>query len=84
MDREKIMEAACEVCRWPFQCESEDELNEEHCSSCPVAAAMGMTVTGVYDQEEVHLNCTVVIWSNSETGEQSIGWWENGSPPDGQ
>lgn len=31
----------------------------------------------VYDQCEVHENCTVEVWSNSETGETSIGWWEN-------
>ncbi len=33
--------------------------------------------TGIYDIEEVHPNCTVQIWRNSQTGEESIGWWEN-------
>lgn len=28
----------------------------------------------IYDQEEVHRNCKVTIWSNSITGKQSIGW----------
>ena len=30
----------------------------------------------VYDRREVHHHCTVEIWSNSVTGETSIGWWE--------
>ena len=34
----------------------------------------------IFDEEEVHENCTVVIWRNSETGEQSIGWRENAEP----
>lgn len=33
--------------------------------------------TIIYDQEEIHENCTVQIWKNSATGEVSIGWWEN-------
>ena len=31
----------------------------------------------VYDECEIHDNCTVEIWTNSKTGEQSVGWWEN-------
>ena len=31
----------------------------------------------VFDQEEVHENCTVVIWRNSVTGDESVGWWDN-------
>jgi len=33
-----------------------------------------LTNSGVYDEEEVHHNCLVQIWRNSETGEESIGW----------
>lgn len=33
--------------------------------------------TNIYDEEEIHENCTVQIWRNSQTGEESIGWWEN-------
>ena len=33
--------------------------------------------TDIYDIEEVHPNCTVQIWRNSQTGEESIGWWPN-------
>jgi len=32
---------------------------------------------GIYDEEEIHPNCTVQIWRNSVTGEESIGWWDN-------
>ena len=32
----------------------------------------------VFDEEEVHENVTVVIWRNSVTGEESIGWYEDG------
>lgn len=38
--------------------------------------------TCLYDQEEIHRNCTVQIWSNSVTGEISIGWWENATEAD--
>lgn len=30
--------------------------------------------TNIYDQEEVHHNCTVQILRNSVTGETSFGW----------
>lgn len=32
--------------------------------------------TGIYDKEEIHHNCTVQVWTNSVTGETSVGWWE--------
>lgn len=35
------------------------------------------TETNIYDEEEIHENCTVQILRNSQTGETSIGWWEN-------
>lgn len=35
------------------------------------------TETNIYDEEEIHENCTVHILRNSVTGETSIGWWEN-------
>lgn len=31
----------------------------------------------LYDVEEIHPNCTVQVWKNSVTGEESVGWWEN-------
>jgi len=41
-------------------------------------------VTNVYDEREVHENCTVEIWKNSATGEISIGWYENNDKPKGE
>lgn len=40
-------------------------------------------VTGVaiYDEEEIHPNCTVQILRNSVTGDISIGWWDNEDEP---
>lgn len=37
--------------------------------------------TNVFDVEEVHPNCTVIIWKNSVTGEYSIGWYDNDEEP---
>ena len=31
----------------------------------------------MFDDEEIHENCTVQIWKNSVTGETSVGWWRN-------
>ena len=31
----------------------------------------------IYDEEEIHDNCTVQILRNSTTGDISVGWWEN-------
>ena len=30
----------------------------------------------IYDTEEVYKGCTVQVWSNSKTGETSIGWYQ--------
>lgn len=37
----------------------------------------------LYDQEEIHDNCTVQILRNSYTGAVSVGWWENDAAPKG-
>lgn len=31
---------------------------------------------GVYNEEEIHENCTVQVWRNTVTGETSVGWWQ--------
>jgi len=33
--------------------------------------------SNIYDEEEVHTNCTVQILRNTYTGKISIGWFEN-------
>ena len=35
----------------------------------------------IYDEVELHTDCTVQILKNSVTGEISIGWWDNAHPP---
>ena len=37
--------------------------------------------TNIFDQEEIHPNCTVQILKNSVTGEVSVGWWPNDNKP---
>lgn len=41
------------------------------------------TEVNLYDKEEIHHNCTVQVWMNTETGQTSIGWWPEGEPPVG-
>lgn len=36
----------------------------------------------IFDKEELHNDCTVQIWENTETGAVSVGWWENGNEED--
>lgn len=43
----------------------------------------GAVEINLFDQEEIHTNCTVQIWRNSKTGEESVGWWDNDNPPKG-
>lgn len=54
---------------------------EKIIEDAPAAESCVSVSTNLYDQEEIHKNCTVQIWSNSVTGESSIGWWENSSEP---
>ena len=35
----------------------------------------------MFDDEEIHENCTVQVLTNSVTGETSVGWWRNDKPP---
>ena len=35
--------------------------------------------TNIFDEEELHDNCTVQILKNTKTGESSTGWWDNDS-----
>ena len=44
----------------------------EDCDKCPKAKIE----ENIYDEEEIHHNCTVQILRNSITGKTSIGWWE--------
>jgi hypothetical protein len=42
----------------------------------------GMIETNLFDQEELHTDCTVQVLTNSVTGECSVGWWDNSHPPE--
>lgn len=33
----------------------------------------------LFDERVVYPNCTVEIWRNSLTGDESVGWWRNES-----
>lgn len=32
----------------------------------------------IHDGDEVIENCTIQIWRNSVTGDESVGWYRNG------
>lgn len=56
--------------------------NDRKVSLCQLDATLPYewktpTETNIYDEEEIHENCTVQILKNSVTGETSVGWWEN-------
>lgn len=42
-----------------------------------------MIETNLFDVEEIYPDCTVQVLRNSITGEVSVGWWPNDSPPEG-
>jgi len=33
--------------------------------------------TNIFDEEETIPNCTVQVLRNTQTGEESVGWWRN-------
>lgn len=41
------------------------------------------TEVNLFDKEEIHHNCTVQVWTNTATGQTSIGWWPEGEAPPG-
>lgn len=43
----------------------------------PECPGNGAIEINVFDECEIHTDCTVEIWRNSVTGQVSIGWWEN-------
>lgn len=59
-------------------CMVEDTPFWEESDFAPVKVSVAL-----YDQEEIHHNCTVQILSNSVTGDVSIGWWPEDRNPYG-
>ena len=37
--------------------------------------------TNIFDKEEIYPDCTVQVLTNTVTGEVSVAWWPNDSPP---
>ena len=64
-------------CRW--KCEQLYNDDEAIGSDCPFkeySPSEKKISTNLYDQEEIHHNCTVQILRNSVTGDVSVGWWK--------
>lgn len=59
---------------------------ETTAENAPIIFTNGQIVDvnlNLYDQEEIHDNCTVQILRNSYTGVVSVGWWDNDAAPKG-
>ena len=96
-DREKLIELIRDIqlfgrmekheeCSITFWSPKNEDL-ADHLLANGVTLAKDMDVpskveTNIFDQEEIHHNCTVQILTNSVTGERSIGWWPENEPPE--
>ena len=59
---------------------SNDECHLGRPPNCPLSVLPDYTALvepGIYDEEELHNDCTVQVLRNSITGHTSVGWWEN-------
>ena len=72
-DCRHYLRIAGEACVAPLLREAADAIE----ALAPFAPDSFVVETTVFDEEEVHEDCTVVIWRNSVTGEESIGWYES-------
>lgn len=65
----------------PLRCmhklENAYAIKETSLGGAAAAAQVIELHTSLFDTEEIHENCTVQVWSNSTTGDVSVGWWEN-------
>ena len=76
MERDKIIRV---LSRYSEKCLS-DKLDYDFARAVTAAIKelRGTKVTtSIYDQEEIHENCTVQVLTNTVTGEVSVGWWNN-------
>lgn len=53
-----------------------DGERDKNCPLKPFTPPEPQITTNIYDQEEIHHNCTVQVLTNSLTGEVSVGWLE--------
>ena len=73
----------CEVCKHKEPCPFEMLGNYDNmCKRFEPQDGIIKVDTNLFDEVEIHKNCTVQILRNSVTGETSIGWWENDSSND--
>jgi len=49
---ETIMEAACNLCHWPFLFEDEEAMYEAKCGHCPIEAAVESVLDRIPEKEE--------------------------------
>ena len=65
----------CPTVGYPGMCKFE-EIDEKKFFTPP---SLQITETNIsyYDKVETHENCTVQILTNTQTGDVSVGWWEN-------
>jgi hypothetical protein len=75
----------CVLCEVEFSEMGESfDCCDERLADCPLAELPQQNVeTNLFDQEEIHANCTVQILRNSVTGKVSVGWWPNDNKPIG-
>ena len=72
----------CKVCGWNPEVEkARKEKIINKMNGITEGPSESAVETNVFDLEEVHDNCTVIIWSNSTTGEKSWAWYDNDNPP---
>ena len=59
---EAVMQAVCELCRWPLDfSEDEEVLNEEHCNHCPAALAVDDLCKSLQTERSTVTNMTRLI-----------------------
>lgn len=91
IDRDPLIQEYQESLKWLEDHIDELDLVEYETQTAAVSMALTMLIQapvrgGIreetderrFDVVERHENCTVEVLRNSETGEESVGWWENG------
>lgn len=78
--RELAYQLRWEASRLPNKFSANDELFQVMNEAAEFIESMAFD-PGLFDRIETYPDCTVEVWSNSDTGHCSVGWWENSSPP---
>ena len=68
----------CEICKHKEPCPFEMLGNYDNmCKRFEPQDGIIKVDANLFDEVEIHENCTVQVLRNTVTGEVSIGWWEN-------